>query len=119
MSLGQPERRLAQRFLLSLPIAVRSPEGSFEQETALTKDVSARGVFLYMNQSPPEGSRIEFTVTLPPEITLTDSMRVNCKGRVVRVVGQPASGSRVGVGATIDGYSSFIRLSSRTNVAQP
>ncbi len=107
----QPERRKAQRFDYSLPVTVRSPGGEFAQETALSHDLSSLGIFFFMNQAPAEGGRIEFVVTLPPEVTLTDSMRVDCRGRVIRVVAQ--QGSRYGVGATIDGYNSFIRLSTR------
>jgi hypothetical protein len=107
----QPERRKAQRFAFSLPVAVRSSGREFAEETALSHDVSSLGIFFFMNQAPPEGGRIEFVVTLPPEVTLTDSMRVDCHGRVIRVVAEP--GSRYGVGATIDGYNSFIRLSTR------
>ena len=45
-------------------------------------------------------------------------MRVNCKGRVIRVV-DVESVKRVGVGATIEGYNSFIRLSRLdTNVVR-
>jgi hypothetical protein len=108
---NQPERRKAQRFAFSLPVAVRSPNGEFAQETALSHDVSSMGIFFFMAQSPPAGERIEFVVTLPPEVTLTDSMRVDCRGRVVRVV--PQQGTRYGVGVTIDGYNSFIRLTTR------
>jgi hypothetical protein len=107
---GQPERRSAQRFAMSVPVAVQCPGGSFPQETALSHDVSAKGIFLHMNARPREGSSIEFTVTLPPEVTLTDPMRVNCKGHVIRVV-EEESAQRFGVGATIEGYNSFIRLS--------
>ena len=110
--LGQPERRAAQRFAMSVPIAVQSPEGAFPQETALSHDVSAKGIFFLMNSRPREASSIEFTVTLPPEVTLTDPMRVNCKGRVIRVVAEESS-NRFGVGATIESYNSFIRLSRR------
>ncbi|HEV8525742.1 MAG TPA: PilZ domain-containing protein [Terriglobales bacterium] len=107
---GEPERRSAERFAVNLPVAVRATDGSFEPETALTRDLSAKGIFFFMSASPKEGARIEFTVTLPPEVTLTDPMRVNARGRVVRVLaGQ--SGRQVGVAATIDGYNSFIRLS--------
>lgn len=107
---GQPERRSAERFAVSVPLAVRAADGSFEPETALTQDLSAKGVSFFMSARPKEGARIEFTVTLPPEVTLTDPMRVNARGRVVRVMaGQ--SGKQVGVAATIDGYNSFIRLS--------
>jgi len=107
---GLPERRAAQRFAMSVPVAVQCPEGSFPRETALSHDVSAKGIFFLMNSRPREGSSIEFTVTLPPEVTLTDAMRVQCKGRVIRVVDDEKT-NRHGVGATIDGYSSFIRLS--------
>jgi len=116
--LAQPERRAAQRFAMSVPVAVQCPERSFPQETALSHDVSAKGIFFLMNARPLEGSRIEFTVTLPAEVTLTDPMRVTCKGRVIRVV-EVENTSRFGVGATIEGYSSFIRLSRLdTNVVR-
>ena len=111
-----PERRAAQRFAMSVPVAVQCPDGS--QETALSHDVSAKGIFFLMNSRPREGSSIEFTVTLPPEVTLTDPMRVNCKGHVVRVVDDENT-DRFGVGATIEGYNSFIRLSRLdTNVVR-
>jgi len=42
-------------------------------------------------------------MTLPPEITLTESIRVRCKGKVVRVDnGQPDA--KVPVAAVIDEY---------------
>jgi PilZ domain len=108
---AQPERRAAQRFAISVPVVIQCPEGSFAQETALSHDVSAKGMFFLMSSRPREGSNIEFTVTLPSEVTLTDSMRVKCRGRVIRVV-EEGSSQRFGVGATIEGYNSFIRLAS-------
>jgi len=115
---GQPERRAAQRFAMSVPVAVESPDESFPLETALSHDVSAKGIFFLMNSRPREGARIEFTVTLPSEVTLTDPMRVKCKGHVIRVVSDEST-SRYGVGATIEGYNSFIRLSRLdTNVVR-
>ena len=109
--LAQPERRAAQRFAMSVPVAVQCPEGSFPPETALCHDVSAKGIFFFMHARPREGANIEFIVTLPAEVMLTDEpLRVNCKGRVIRVVDEE-SAKRFGVGATIEGYNSFIRLS--------
>ena len=108
---AQPERRAAQRFAISVPVVVQSSEGSFPPETALCHDVSAKGIFFLMNTRPREGANIDFTVTLPPEVTLSEQpMRVNCKGHVIRVVDEE-SAKRFGVGATIEGYNSFIRLS--------
>src|SRR5438105_13290356 len=109
---SQTERRTAQRFQLNLPVAVRSPEGTFTETTVVSQNVSARGIFFYLDESPREGAKIEFTLTLPPEVTLTDSMRVNCRGRVVRIHSDNP-GANFGVAATIDGYNSFIRLTNR------
>lgn len=102
------ERRTAPRFAMSLPVTVRLPHSAFEQHPAMTRDVSSSGIFFYMTARPEEGSPIEFTVTLPPEVTLTDPLRATCKGRVVRV--EPEAPDNIGVGATIEGYQSFIRL---------
>jgi hypothetical protein len=49
------------------------------------------------------GSLIEFTLTLPPEITLTESIRVRCKGKVVRV-DQALMDTKLPVAAVIDEY---------------
>jgi hypothetical protein len=42
-------------------------------------------------------------MTLPPEITLTESIRVQCKGRVVRVENGAGDG-RIAVAAVIEEY---------------
>jgi predicted lipoprotein len=49
------------------------------------------------------GTGIEFTLTLPPEITLTESICVRCKGKVVRVEDTARDG-KVAVAAVIDEY---------------
>lgn len=93
--------RNTRRFSLKLPLTVKFSNG--EGETAAqTKDVSARGVFFYLDSKVAEGSPIEFTLTLPPEITLTESIRVKCTGKVVRVQNDP--NAQVGIAAAIDQY---------------
>lgn len=99
----QQEQRVTRRFSLRLPLAVKYSDGLVQERVAQTRDVSARGVCFYMDTSISEGSDIEFTLTLPPEITLTESIRVHCKGRVVRV--DPAGpGGKIGIAAIIDRY---------------
>ena len=49
------------------------------------QNVSARGVFFYLEEPLAEGTRIEVTLTFPPHITLTDSVRVGFIARVLRV----------------------------------
>src|SRR6266404_4756625 len=96
------DKRATRRFALRLPVTVRY--GDDEQEhAAQTRDVSARGICFYVDSAIQAGSAIDFTLTLPPEITLTESIRVRCKGRVVRVEGgNPAS--KMAVAAVIDEY---------------
>lgn len=98
----EKEKRATRRFALHLPVTVRQGEGT-EEHSAQTRDVSARGICFYLDSAIQAGSSIDFTLTLPPEITLTDSIRVRCKGRVVRVEGGDPKG-KMAVAAVIDEY---------------
>jgi len=100
---AQTERRTEQRFPLRLPVIIKSFEGGLKEETSQTRDVSARGAFFLLQNRLPEGASVETTLTLPSEITLTESIRVRCKGRVVRVIEGPG-GDRVGTAVVIEQY---------------
>lgn len=97
------EKRATRRFALRLPVAVNYTTPSTPEKRAQTRDVSARGICFYVDSSIEAGSPIEFTLTLPPEITLTESIHVRCKGKVVRVDGG-ASDGKMAVAAVIDEY---------------
>jgi hypothetical protein len=97
------EKRAARRFALRIPVTVSHPENSNNSEAAQIRDVSARGISFFVESAVAQGSPIGFTLTLPPEITLTESIRVQCKGRVVRVEnGQPSG--KLAVAAVIEEY---------------
>jgi len=96
------DKRTTRRFALRLPVSVRYGENE-EEHSAQTRDVSARGICFYVDSAIQAGSPIDFTLTLPPEITLTESIRVRCKGRVVRVEGGSPT-SKMMVAAVIDEY---------------
>ncbi|HKT88272.1 MAG TPA: PilZ domain-containing protein [Candidatus Sulfotelmatobacter sp.] len=102
MAEPQQEKRAARRFPLRVPVTVRREQAG-PNENALIRDVSARGICFYLESAISQGSSIGFTLTLPPEITLTESIRVQCKGRVVRVEDARADG-KVGVAAVIEEY---------------
>ena len=99
----QENKRATRRFALRLPVSVNYSQDGEQERAAQTRDVSARGICFYLDSAIATGSAIEFTLTLPPEITLTESIRVKCKGRVVRV-DSGASGGKVAVAAVIDEY---------------
>jgi len=103
MAEPHPEKRSTRRFALRLPVAVTCAEDGQREKAAQTRDVSARGICFYVDEAISTGSPIEFTLTLPPEITLTEAIRVRCKGKVVRVDGM-GSGGKMAVAAVIDEY---------------
>jgi hypothetical protein len=100
---GQIDKRATRRFALRLPVTVSSKANGTRETEAQTRDVSARGISFYVDPAIAPGSPIEFTLTLPPEITLTESIRVRCKGKVVRVDENHPEG-KVAVAAVIDEY---------------
>ncbi|MFI5070353.1 MAG: PilZ domain-containing protein [Terriglobales bacterium] len=100
---GSPEKRATRRFALRLPVSVSDSENDSDLKAAQTRDVSARGICFYVESNIAVGAGIEFTFTLPPEITLTESIRVRCKGKVVRV-DNGSENHKVAVAAVIDEY---------------
>lgn len=94
-----------RRFDMRLPAIVRV-EGANEVHTE-TQNVSARGVFFYLDRAVSAGSKIDVTLTFPPHITLTDAVRVRFTARVIRVE-NPLPSARVGTAAMIEDYE-FLR----------
>ena len=97
------EKRAARRFALRVPVTVEHAENVTQGSIAQIRDVSARGICFYLNAAVAQGSPIGFTLTLPPEITLTESIRVQCKGHVVRV-DDPGDDGRLAVAAVLEEY---------------
>jgi hypothetical protein len=104
------ERRMMRRFDMRLPAVVRLDQDEFHTET---QNVSARGVFFYLDRPVPAGTRCDVTLTFPPHITLTDAVRVRFTARVIRVE-SPLPSLRVGTAAMIEDYE-FLRSSGSTD----
>ena len=103
-----------RRFYMRLPATVKFPAGTDSAETTTeTHNVSARGIFFYLDQPVTQGSLIEVTMTFPPNITLTDAVRVRFVARIVRIE-QPLPVSRIGVAAVIEEYE-FLRPNPDAN----
>jgi hypothetical protein len=103
------DRRSMRRFDLHLPAAIRLTDAGANEFLTETQNVSARGVFFYVDRLVASGSRIEVTLTFPPHVTLTDPVRVRFAARVIRVE-TPLPSSRIGVAAMIEEYE-FLRSS--------
>jgi hypothetical protein len=104
-----------RRFDMRLPASVRVAGNGHNGLLTETQNVSARGVFFYLDRPLVEGTRIEVTMTFPPHVTLTEPVRVRFTARVVRIENlQSLSG--VGVAAMIEEYE-FLRSNSSAEIA--
>jgi len=96
---------MMRRFDMRLPAVVRLDDAAeFHTET---QNVSARGVFFYLDQEVSAGTKLEVTLTFPPHITLTEAVRVRFTARVIRVEHSLPS-MRIGTAAMIENYE-FLR----------
>jgi len=100
-----------RRFDMRLPAIVRL-EGTDEVQTE-TQNVSARGVFFYLDRAVSAGTKLDVTLTFPPHVTLTDSVRVRFTARVIRVE-HPLPSARIGTAAMIEDYE-FLRSTGSTD----
>ena len=105
-----------RRFDMHLPATVRIAGQGPRDLSTETQNVSARGVFFYLDRPLAEGAGIEVTMTFPPHVTLTESVRVRFTARVVRVETSPQY-SGIGVAAMIEGYE-FLRSNPAPEVTR-
>jgi hypothetical protein len=105
MQSNSPDRRMMRRFDMRLPAVVRL-DGTNEFQTE-TQNVSARGVFFYLDRPVSAGTKLDVTLTFPPHVTLTDAVRVRFTARVIRVE-SPLPSARIGTAAMIEDYE-FLR----------
>ncbi len=105
-----------RRFDMRLPATVRVAGLGLRDLSTETQNVSARGVFFYLDRPLAEGARIEVTMTFPPHVTLTEPVRVRFTARVVRIETlQTIAG--VGVAAMIEEYE-FLRSNSASEFSR-
>ncbi|HEV7550999.1 MAG TPA: PilZ domain-containing protein [Candidatus Angelobacter sp.] len=101
MAQPQTGKRSMRRFSFDLPISVKFLDNGKRELTGHTRDVSSRGIFMFLDTEIAAGAPIEFVMTLPPEITLSEPIRVRCTGRVLRV---DKVAQEQGVAVAIDKY---------------
>jgi hypothetical protein len=98
------EKRAIQRFPLQLPVTVTAQSGQAAGAMAESRDVSSHGICFLCNEPIEPGSSIEFTVVLPPEVTMSVPLRVRCSGTVVRKENRSHGDQRFAVAASIQSY---------------
>jgi len=100
------ERRMARRYDLSLPVNIRMPINREPRtQSGQTRDISTRGVYFTLQNDLAPGSELDFTLTLPTEITRGAEVFVRAHGRVVRVDKRSDDAHEtIGVAAVIERY---------------
>lgn len=100
------ERRLARRYDLALPVVVHLAVNKEALHNGQTRDISTRGVYFKLQKELSPGTELDFTLTLPAEITQGMEVFVRAHGRVVRVDrgNEPETAANVGVAAVIERY---------------
>ena len=97
---------MARRYDLSLPVNVRLPiNREPKSHNGQTRDISTRGVYFTLRNDLAPGTEVDFTLTLPAEITRGTEVFVRAHGRVVRVDKRVEDDQEaVGVAAVIERY---------------
>lgn len=109
------EKRAIRRFALQLPVTVTGASGEEVAASAQTKDVSSHGICFICDSAMDTNSEIDFTVTLPAEVTMTEPISVRCHGKVIRVEGD--SDGTFQVAAAIEDYE-FVADENATKLFQ-
>lgn len=99
MSESKTDKRARSRIPVSVPATVRSKETA-DKVSAVTRDLSVGGVFLYTDRRITEGSKLEIVLILPAELGLGEKQWACCQASVVRI--EDGEGRQFGVAATID-----------------
>jgi len=110
------ERRIGQRFAYNLPVSLRDIATAAEG-LGFTQDLSSRGAFLFTDMALSEGVEVELTLKMPSEITLGESMRVCCRGRVLRIVKPTDRGWKPTASTEIDAGSQTKSAETKIGVA--
>jgi hypothetical protein len=101
------ERRATSRYNLALPVKVRLAPDLPDIGSILvqTRDISTQGFYFNISQGFTVGTKFEFSIALPIEVTGATKAFVNGKARAVRVeeIDESHPG-HVGVGAFIESY---------------
>jgi hypothetical protein len=125
-SSNRVERRAGQRFPYLIPVSLRVPANGIEAH-GFTQDVSSRGVFFFTDAVLTEAAEIELTLRMPSEVTLGESMRVRCRGRILRVVcpvsgaagaETPSAQTKIGVAVRFESYE-YLPESSESTASFP
>ena len=103
MQLTHPERRELARLPLEILLWVRA-SGAERLEFAMTRDVSARGIYFHTHAQLQLGQELECVLVLPEKLTQASTpLLVACQAKVLRL-NKASLDKPIGVAAEVYGY---------------
>jgi hypothetical protein len=96
------DRRVARRFVMTLPVRVLAHDPHTPELRANTRDVSYRGLYFLTEAKFEDGSDIDFILTLPQQMISSGDVNIRCHGKVVRI--EPTDNGKTGIAAKIERY---------------
>lgn len=103
------ERRAHKRTAIELPVKVRAKGSTLPEQSALTRDLSSSGIFLYSDSAIAPGAKLDLVFMFPADLGVGPTGWTLCQASVVRV--EKPSGGRVGIAATFDRIQQMPELS--------
>src|SRR3954452_25578154 len=101
---SKSELRRDKRIPTKVPVTIKKKNnGVVEELQGHTRDVSERGVFMYLSNRVAEGSELEIVFPMPQNDSPAEDTWVRCKARVLRVE-KTEAGDRFGVAAVLESY---------------
>src|ERR1700740_2584025 len=114
--MSRPERRLAERFGLKIPLRVRIANPAALDHTAESLNISTRGICLATDLPLSKGTPVHLVFEMPEEVTQKPAAEWRCTGHVVHVQPNSSSHSANYVGVGFDCYE--VLLPVRPSVSQ-
>jgi hypothetical protein len=82
------QRRAAMRYKLRLPVIFHWDDGRWHTEGGFTSDVALDGALILSSRCPPVGSDVRIEILLPSPDQSGEELRIECTGKVTRVLEQ-------------------------------
>ena len=102
MTKPESDKRASRRVKSNNEVRVKVVNGDEKDAQAKLRDVSMRGVFLYLQNRVAAGSTLEMVMPVPQGIMPGQENWIRCKCRVVRV--ENDGGPEYGVAAMIEEF---------------
>jgi hypothetical protein len=107
------DRRLAQRFNLSIPLYIRAWKSKAPEQKVESVNVSECGAYFETDKPPREGAVMQIRLEMPKEITGNPTAEWRCTGKVMRITPASSPGRLLGVSVRFD----YVEVSRTTGPA--